>query len=75
MDNIKLTFDDDVYEYIVDKALEFKLGARGLRSIVEAIMMDSMFSMPSEKKTQLHITHEYAINKLQKSNIETLRVA
>ena len=75
MDNIKLTFDENVYEYIVDKALEFKLGARGLRSIVEAIMMDSMFSMPSEKKTQLHITHEYAINKLQKSNIETLRVA
>lgn len=75
MDNIKLTFDDDVYEYIVDKAQEFKLGARGLRSIVEAIMMDSMFSMPSEKKSQLHITREYAISKLQKSNIESLRVA
>ena len=75
MDNIKLTFDEDVYEYIVDKALEFKLGARGLRSIVEAIMMDSMFSMPSEKKTELHITREFAVNQLQKSNIETLRVA
>ncbi len=75
MDNIKLTFDEDVYEYIVDKALEFKLGARGLRSIVEAIMMDSMFTMPSEKETQLHITREYAVNKLQKSNIESLRVA
>ena len=75
MDKIKLTFDDDVYEYIVDKALEFKLGARGLRSIVEAIMMDSMFTMPSEKKTELHVTREYAVSKLLKSNIETLRVA
>lgn len=75
MDKITLTFDEDVYEYIVDKALEFKLGARGLRSIVEAIMIDSMFSMPSEKSKELHITHEYAIEKLQKSNIESLRVA
>ncbi len=75
MDKITLTFDDDVYEYIVDKALEFKLGARGLRSIVEAIMMDSMFSMPSQKIKELHITREYAVEKLQKSNIETLRVA
>ena len=75
MDNIKLTFDEDVYEFIVDKALEFKLGARGLRSIVEAIMMDSMFTMPSEKQTELHITHKYAINQFKKSNIENLRVA
>jgi ATP-dependent Clp protease ATP-binding subunit ClpX len=75
MDNIKLTFDEDVYEFIVDKAIEFKLGARGLRSIVEAIMMDSMFTMPSEKHTELHITHEYAINQFKKSNIENLRVA
>ena len=75
MDNIKLTFDVDVYEYIVDKALEFKLGARGLRSIVEAIMMDSMFNMPSEKEDKLHITREYAISKLQESNIESLKVA
>lgn len=75
MDKIKLTFDEDVYEYIVDKALEFKLGARGLRSIVEAIMMDSMFSMPSEKETELHITYEFAVKQLQKSNIESLRVA
>ena len=75
MDKIKLTFDEDVYEYIVDKALEFKLGARGLRSIVEAIMMDSMFSMPSEKVTELHITRRFAVEQLQKSNIESLRVA
>ena len=52
MDNIQLSFDEDVYEFVVDKALEFKLGARGLRSIVEAIMMDAMYSMPSENKTE-----------------------
>ena len=75
MDHIKLTFDEEVYEYIVDKALEFKLGARGLRSIVEAIMMDSMFTMPSEKTKELHITLDYAISKMQNSNIEKLRVA
>ena len=75
MDNIELTFDEDVYEFIVDKALEFKLGARGLRSIVEAIMIDSMYSMPSEKETKLHITREYAMSQFKKSNIENLRVA
>lgn len=75
MDKIALTFDEDVYEYIVDKALEFKLGARGLRSIVEAIMIDSMFSMPSGKSKTLHITRDFAVEKLQKSNIESLRVA
>ena len=75
MDGIKLTFDEDVYEFIVDKALEFKLGARGLRSIVEAIMMDAMFLMPSENKKELHVTHKYAISQFKKSNIESLRVA
>ena len=75
MDNIELTFDEDVYEFIVDKALEFKLGARGLRSIVEAIMIDSMYLMPSEKETKLHITREYALSQFKKSNIENLRVA
>lgn len=60
MDNIQLSFDEDVYEFVVDKALEFKLGARGLRSIVEAIMMDAMYSMPSENKTEFHVTLEYA---------------
>lgn len=75
MDSIKLTFDEDVYEYIVDKALEFKLGARGLRSIVEAIMMDAMFSMPSEKKRKLHITLEYAKEKFEKSDVNRLQIA
>ena len=72
---IKLTFDEDVYEYIVDKALEFKLGARGLRSIVEAIMMDAMFSMPSEKKKKLHVTLEYAKEKFEKSDVNRLQIA
>lgn len=75
MDAIKLTFDEDVYEYIVDKALEFKLGARGLRSIVEAIMMDAMFSMPSEKKKKLHITLAYAKEKFEKSDVNRLQIA
>jgi ATP-dependent Clp protease ATP-binding subunit ClpX len=69
MDNIALTFDEDVYEFIVDKALEFKLGARGLRSIVEAIMMDSMFSMPSLDETVLHVTLQYASNQFEKSDV------
>lgn len=75
MDKIDLTFDEDVYEYIVEKAMEFKLGARGLRSIVEAIMMESMFTMPSGESKELHITRDFAVKNLQKSNIEKLRVA
>ena len=53
MDGVKLTFEDAVFEYIVDKAIEYKLGARGLRSIVETIMMDAMFEIPSEHKDGL----------------------
>lgn len=75
MDDIKLTFDDAVYEFIVDKALEFKLGARGLRSIVEAVMMDAMYSMPSENKKELHVTLEYAKEKFEKSDVNRLQIA
>lgn len=75
MDGIRLTFDEDVYEFIVDKALEFKLGARGLRSIVEAVMMDAMYSMPSENKKELHVTLEYAKEKFEKSDVNRLQVA
>ena len=74
MDDIKLTFDEDVFEFIVDKALEFKLGARGLRSIVEAVMMDAMYSMPSAKKKTLHVTLEYAKDKFEKSDVNRLQV-
>lgn len=75
MDSIELTFDEEVYEYIVDKALEFKLGARGLRSIVEAIMMDAMFTMPSGKNKALHVTLDYAKEKFEKSDVSRLRTA
>ena len=73
MDNIKLTFDDDVYQYIVDKAVEYKLGARGLRSIAESIMMDAMFDMPSTKKKTLNVTLEYAKQQLAKANMDRMR--
>ena len=75
MDGIALTFDEDVYEFIVDKALEFKLGARGLRSIVEAVMMDAMYSMPSTDQKTLHITLDYAREKFEKSDVGRLQVA
>ena len=72
MDNIKLTFDDDVYQYIVDKAVEYKLGARGLRSIAESIMMDAMFDMPSTKKKTFNVTLEYAKQQLAKANMDRM---
>ena len=74
MDNIQLSFDEDVYEFVVDKALEFKLGARGLRSIVEAIMMDAMYSMPSENKTEFHVTLEYAKEQFAKSDVNRFKI-
>ena len=75
MDDIELTFDEDVFEFIVDKALEFKLGARGLRSIVEAVMMDAMYSMPSANEKTLHVTLEYAKEKFEKSDVNRLQMA
>ena len=69
MDGIKLTFDDEALELMVDKAVEYKLGARGLRSIVENIMMDAMFEMPSKKVTQFCVTREYAQAQLDKSHL------
>ncbi|MDR2121279.1 MAG: ATP-dependent Clp protease ATP-binding subunit ClpX [Tannerella sp.] len=75
MDTITLKFDDDVYNYIVDKAIEFKLGARGLRSIVETIMMDDMFIMPSGNKRSLKVTLAYAKEKLEGADISRLQIA
>ena len=75
MDGIALTFDEQVYEFIVDKALEFKLGARGLRSIVEAVMMDAMYSMPSADVKEFHVTLEYAKEKFEKSDVNRLQVS
>ena len=73
MDDVILTFDDEVYEYIVDKAIEYKLGARGLRSIVENIMIDAMFNIPSSKQPELHINKEYAVEQLEKSQLVKLK--
>lgn len=73
LDGISLKFNDDVYEYIVDKAIEFKLGARGLRSICEAIMTDLMYDAPSQDKKSVTVTKEYAAEHLNKLNVQKLR--
>jgi len=76
MEGVKVEFKRSALEYIVDKAVEFKLGARGLRSICEAIMNDAMFELPSDKEIkELVITKEYAIEKFEKSRINKLKVA
>ena len=76
LDGVKLSFDDEVLDLIVDKALEFKLGARGLRSICEAIMLDIMFEIPSKKNIkEVTIDMALAKKKLQKSSIKKLKVA
>jgi len=69
MDGVKLIFAPDALDFIVDKAIEFKLGARGLRSIVETIMIDPMFSLPSQKKKQFTVTKEFAKKELDKVNL------
>lgn len=73
LDGITLKFNDDVYEYIVDKAIEFKLGARGLRSICEAIMTDLMYEIPSQDQKSITVTKEYAAERLNKLNVQKLR--
>lgn len=76
MDKINLSFDEEALEFMVDKAVEFKLGARGLRSILEAILTDAMFDLPSNGDTSdLRIDLEYAQSKFKKSNISKLKVA
>ncbi len=76
MDEVELKFTDGALEFIVEKAIEFGLGARGLRSIVEAIISDAMFELPSQKsKSQLKVTKVYAEDKLSKSNLDKLKVA
>ena len=72
MDNVDLTFDDEVIDFVVDKAIEYKLGARGLRSIVEMIMIDVMFDIPSEHRDSLNITLDYAREKVEKASSKML---
>ena len=71
MDNVELTFAQEALELIVDKAIEFKLGARGLRSIVESIMIDAMYDIPTSDITKFEVTREYALEKLQAANFDT----
>ena len=71
MDGIKLVFCEDALNLVVDKAVEYKLGARGLRSIVESIMTDAMFEMPSKRAKTFEVTLEYAQNQLDKSNLSS----
>ena len=70
IDGIELTFDQAALNYIVDKAVEYKLGARGLRSIVEAIMMDAMFELPSKRTKTFEVTLAYAKEQMEKSNFQ-----
>ena len=77
LENMELSLDKNVLDFIVEKALEFKLGARGLRSICEAILLDAMFEVPSSSKTpkEFHISLSYAKEKFSKANINRLKVA
>ncbi|MBQ8452505.1 MAG: ATP-dependent Clp protease ATP-binding subunit ClpX [Prevotella sp.] len=69
MDGIALTFTEETLDYLVDKAIEYKLGARGLRSIVETVMMDAMFEMPTSGKKSFEVTTDYARAQIEKSNL------
>ncbi len=75
MDGVQITFDKNALDMIVDKAIEFKLGARGLRSICEAIMIDAMFDIPSTEDKEVKITQRYAAEKLKKVTMNRLKVA
>ena len=72
MDGIKLTFTPEALEVIVDKAVEYKLGARGLRSIVESVMMDTMFEIPSKRVKKFEVTAKYVIQQLEKSHLQRM---
>ncbi|MDY4409590.1 MAG: ATP-dependent Clp protease ATP-binding subunit ClpX [Prevotella sp.] len=75
MDGITLTFNEDTLDFIVDKAVEYKLGARGLRSIVEAVMMDAMFEIPSKRIKKFEVTLDYAKKQLDKAHLQKLESA
>jgi len=75
LEGIQLTVENDVLDFMVEKAIEYKLGARGLRSICESILTDAMFEMPSSKQTVFNLTLEYAQKKFDKSKMSMLKVA
>ena len=72
MDGIKLTFPEETLDYLVDQAMEYKLGARGLRSIVESVLMDAMFDVPSQKVKSFVVTLDYAKKQLGKAHLQKL---
>ncbi len=75
MDDVKFTIDDNALDYIVDKALEYKLGARGLRSLCEAILTDAMYDLPSSDDKQLHVDVDYTRDALTKNLLKRLEIA
>jgi ATP-dependent Clp protease ATP-binding subunit ClpX len=75
MDDVEFTIEEDALNYIVDKAVEYKLGARGLRSLCEAIFTDAMFDLPSSDEKEFNVTKEYAEAKLTNSTLKKLRAA
>jgi ATP-dependent Clp protease ATP-binding subunit ClpX len=75
LDGIDLAFEEDALDLIVDKAVEFKLGARGLRSICEAVMIDAMYDLPSSDKKSLQVTRDYVEEKLHRLSTQRLNVA
>jgi ATP-dependent Clp protease ATP-binding subunit ClpX len=74
MDDIELDFSDDALAFIVDKAIEYKLGARGLRSLCEEILTDAMFTLPGSDETKLEVTKDYAEGKLTRTRLKKLKV-
>ena len=75
IDGIKLSFDQKALDFIVTKAIEYKLGARGLRSICEAVLTDAMFELPSSNVKSLKVTEAYAKGRFNKSKMAKLKVA
>ena len=75
MDDVEFSITEEALQFIVDKAIEYKLGARGLRSLCEAILTDAMFDMPSSDENEFKVTKEYAESKLTKSALKKLRAA
>ena len=73
MDNINFSITDGALDYIVEKAMQYKLGARGLRSLCEAILTDAMYELPESDETEFKVTKDYAEKKLNKSTIKKLK--
>jgi ATP-dependent Clp protease ATP-binding subunit ClpX len=75
IEKIKLSIDNEVYDFIVEKAMEYKLGARGLRSICESLFTQAMFEMPGTPATEFNVTIDYAKKMFNKSKLSSLKVA